>query len=78
MVNPKWKDHAHPLQLITIQLQGTRHSDQDDMLSYLKEIVARIENGDRQGEMSDDDFGYRFELSSPDDSIFGDEGCSYK
>lgn len=21
-----WKDHAYPLQLITIELQGTRHS----------------------------------------------------
>lgn len=70
MASQAWKDHAYPLQLITIELQGTRHSDRAAMLAQLKEVVARIEGGDTQGESSDDDFGYRFALSSPAESVF--------
>lgn len=73
----EWQIHAHPLQLITIQLQGTRHSDQAAMLAQLKEVIARIEKGDAKGESSDDDFGYRFALSSPTESVF-DQPASYR
>lgn len=79
MSNQKWKDHAYPLQAITIELQGTRHSNQADMLAQLKEVVARIERGDAAGESSDDDFGYKFTVSSAvETSIFGDEPFTQK
>lgn len=66
----EWKDHAYPLQLITIELQGTRHSSRAGMLALLKVIVARIERGDINGETCDDDFGYRFAITSPLESVF--------
>jgi Ran GTPase-activating protein (RanGAP) involved in mRNA processing and transport len=65
-----WKDHAYPLQLIKIELQGTRHSSKAAILAQLKEVVERIERGDVQGESSDDDFGYIFALSAPAVSVF--------
>lgn len=59
---------------IKIELQGTRHSNQADLLSKLKEVIARIESGDTDGESSDDDFGYKFIVTSATNtSIFGDE-----
>ena len=79
MTNQAWKDHAYPLQGIKIELQGTRHSNKADLLSQLKEVVERIERGDANGESSDDDFGYKFTVTSAaETSIFGDDGCSYK
>lgn len=73
-----WKDIAHPLQLITIELQGTRHSDRAGMLRQLEEVVERIKRGDLQGECSDDDFGYRFVLSAPAESVFGAAPASFR
>lgn len=70
MASQAWKDHAYPLQLVTIELQGTRHSDKDAILAQLQEVVERIKQGDTKGESSDDDFGYRFALSSPAESVF--------
>lgn len=65
-----WEEHAYPLQLITIELQGTRHSEREHILSQLQEIEERIKSGDEHGEKSDDDFGYKFTLSSPAKSLF--------
>lgn len=79
MTTQAWKDHAYPLQGIKIELQGTRHSNQADLLSQLKEVVARIESGDTDGESSDDDFGYKFIVTSATNtSIFGDEPFTQK
>lgn len=79
MSNQAWKDHAYPLQAIKIELQGTRHSNQAEMLAQLKEVVARIERGDVAGESSDDDFGYKFAVSGGvETSIFGDDPASHK
>lgn len=79
MTTQQWKDHAYPLKAIQIQLQGTRHSNIASLLAQIKEIVARIEGGDTEGEVSDDDFGYRFGVTSAaETSIFGDEPCTRK
>lgn len=69
----EWAMHAHPLKQITITLQGTRHSVLDDLLHQVPEVVRRIQAGDMQGEASDDDFGYKFQVSksSQDRSVFG-------
>lgn len=72
-----WEEHAYPLQLITIELQGTRHSEREHILSQLEEIVERIKSGHECGEKSDDDFGYKFTLSSPAKSLFS-QPFSYK
>lgn len=66
----EWQTQSYPLQCITIELQGTRHSDLKHMMAQLTEVVARIECGDSKGESSDDDFGYRFTVSSREESIF--------
>jgi hypothetical protein len=71
-----WKQHAYPLQLVTIELQGTRHSDMASILSQLDKVRARILAGALAGEESDDDFGYRFAVSSPAESVFP-EPASY-
>lgn len=50
MATQAWKDHAYPLQLVTIELQGTRHSDKAAILAQLQEVVERIKQGDTKGE----------------------------
>jgi len=59
-VNAEWTEHAYPLQQITIQVQGTRHSDRNHMLNEIETVLKRLRNGDQFGEEHDDDFGYRF------------------
>lgn len=78
MATEEWKKHAYPLQLITIRLQGTRHSSLDSILSQLQEISDRVKAGEKTGESSDDDFGYLFEFNEPEETIFGDKPSSYK
>ena len=75
MENDKWIEHAYLLQRITIQLQGTRHSDREDMLAQLNTVATRIRDGDLQGEEADDDFGYQFQVveTSNGPSLFGDD-----
>jgi|GEM_PF-3019462 len=70
VVPQEWIDHAYPLKRITIELQGTRHSSLDSMLSQLKKVEERIKEGQECGEASDDDFGYKFAVSSPVESLF--------
>jgi len=67
-----WEQHAYPLQLVTIELQGTRHSDMATMLAQLDQVRERIMAGALAGEVSDDDFGYRFAVSSPAESVFSE------
>jgi hypothetical protein len=58
--NQSWKEHAYPLQQVTIQLQGTRQSSPEAVISQLEAVIARLRAGDTHGEVHDDDFGYRF------------------
>lgn len=60
MANESWMKHAYPLQQITVQLQGTRHSDRDAVIDQLEKILVRLKSGELSGESHDDDFGYRF------------------
>lgn len=71
-----WKQHAYPLQLVTIELQGTRHSDLAAMLAQLDTVRARLLAGALAGEESDDDFGYRFRLSAPAEPVFPEAASS--
>jgi hypothetical protein len=57
-----WLAHAYPLQQITIQLQGRRESRREDIAGQLDEVANRLVQGDLRGEVSDDDFGYRFRV----------------
>lgn len=70
-----WAMHAYPLKRITIEVQGTRHSDPENMLLQVEEVVGKIRAGDLQGEAADDDFGYKFSvaLRSDNPSIFGND-----
>ena len=72
MSNQSWKDHAYPLQQITVQLQGTKRSSRSAIIAQLETVLAKLRAGDLNGEDHDDDFGYRFnvELSSTDPSFF--------
>lgn len=58
--NAKWVEHAYPLQQITIQVQGTRHSHK--LIEELEIALSRIKAGDLFGYEHDDDFGYRFQV----------------
>lgn len=57
-----WAFDAHPLQQVTISLQGTRYSDPQAILDLADIAIRRIRNGDLVGEESSDGFGYRFEV----------------
>lgn len=59
------------LTLVTIQAQGTEHTPRESLLRSLESALARLRAGEIAGEESDDDFGYRFLVSSQQDgSIF--------
>jgi hypothetical protein len=62
MPSKEWIAHAYPLQQITVQVQGTRHSDRNAMIDQLEEVIERLKRGDMKGVSHDDDFGYRFNL----------------
>jgi len=55
---------SHPLQQITVHLQGTRHSNRGAIIDQLEVVLARVKRGDVKGEVRDDDFGYRFVVES--------------
>lgn len=78
MSNENWIRHAYPLQQITVQLQGTRHSDRKSIIAQLETVLERLKQGDMQGEQHDDDFGYRFnvEPTSPSPSFFEEPAAS--
>lgn len=63
MSSESWHAHAYPLQQITIKLQGTRHSNKDDVIDLLETVLARLKSGDTSGHHHDDDFGYAFEYN---------------
>ena len=66
-----WKEQAYPLKQLIIKIQGTRHSTKEDMISLLKSVVGRLEQGIEHGQTSDDDFGYVFSLdTNVQESIF--------
>lgn len=62
MPSQSWIDHAYPLQQITVQIQGTRHSDRAAVIGQLETVLARLRAGDLSGQDHDDDFGYRFNV----------------
>lgn len=68
----RWIDNAYPLQKVTVHLQGTRHSNREDIISQLEGVLERLRAGDLVGEDHDDDYGYRFtvEPSSAGPSFF--------
>jgi len=78
-VSQDWIEHAYPLQQITIQLQGTRHSNPAHVISQLENVLERLRNGDQSGEDHDDDFGYKFRVEpvSQGPSFF-DTSCGFK
>lgn len=61
--NESWKDSAYPLKLITVQAQGTRHTERSALIGALEDALDRLRAGDIAGEHSDDDYGYRFEVA---------------
>lgn len=71
--NQRWIEHAYPLKRITVQAQGTRHSDLKDMADQLREIAGLIDAGHLIGQDDDDDFGYCFTVEvDKTESIFPD------
>lgn len=78
-VSKEWIKHAYPLQQITIQLQGTRRSDQADIINQLENVLTRIRKGDVFGEDHDDDYGYRFVVDQASQApSFFDSPAGYK
>ncbi|BBA45235.1 TPA: hypothetical protein ACK3Q6_006453 [Burkholderia cepacia] len=78
MASPEWIEQAYPLQQITVQVQGTRHSNRAALIDQLETAIARLRAGDQCGSVHDDDFGYRFvvaeSISGP--SFFDDPAGS--
>lgn len=76
MSNQIWIEQAYPLQQITIRLQGTKHSDRDDVVNQLEKVLVRLRAGEKSGADHDDDFGYSFEcvVSEAGPSFF-EEAC---
>jgi hypothetical protein len=74
----KWKAHAYPLQRIRIDLQGTQHSTRESILRQLTAVVERVERGDDRGEDHDDDFGYKFTVTTEETSVFGDDPAAVR
>lgn len=52
------------MQQVTILLQGTRHSEREDIISQLEIILSRLKNGENTGFEHDDDFGYSFQYDA--------------
>ena len=60
-----------PLKLITIQAQGTMYTPHDFLIRALESALAKLRAGLLDGEEIDDDYGYRFKVSTHQDgSIF--------
>jgi hypothetical protein len=78
MPNQSWIAHAYPLQKITVQLQGTKHSSRESIIGLLETVLSRLRLGDLTGQDHDDDFGYRFivEPASAGPSFFTDPAGS--
>ena len=68
------------LQQVTILLQGTRHSEREDIISQLEIILSRLKNGENTGFEHDDDFGYSFQYDAAavGKSSFFDEAAGRK
>lgn len=77
-VPPAWVVHAYPLQQVRIELQGTRHSDRLAIIEQLETVLARLRAGEHEGSEHDDDFGYRFSVTSAATaSVFGSEPAGH-
>ena len=78
MSSEAWKQHAYPLQQVTICLQGTHHSDRESVIGQLEVVLARLRAGDVCGSEHDDDFGYDFEVNPASDgpSFFDEPAAS--
>jgi len=59
----QWEQHAHPLKRLTIEVQGTRHSDKEALLALVNDVSALLASGEVSGREHDDDFGYTFEYT---------------
>ncbi len=72
MVSQNWVEHAYPLQQITIQVQGTRHSTSASLVYLLETVISELKAGKASGTQHDDDFGYAFSYvpDSPGPSFF--------
>lgn len=69
----RWVEHAYPLKLITVQVQGTRHCNFKEMANQLRKVADLIDAGQLDGSDDDDDFGYRFVIEDgKTESIFPD------
>lgn len=77
LLDSSWADHAYPLQQILITLQGTKHSDRQQMILLLEEVLERLKLGDRYGMHHDDDFGYEFKSLESNETAFS-ESCAFK
>lgn len=51
---------AHPIQQLTITLQGTPHNDKSGMVKQLENVLARLKAGDSAGQVHEDNFDYSF------------------
>lgn len=60
MVSQSWIEHAYPLQQITVQAQGTRHSTSASLIYLLETVISELKAGKFSGTQHDDDFGYTF------------------
>ena len=59
-----WKEHVYPLKHVIIKLQGTRHSNREDLIGLLHLVLERLKQGSDHGKTEDDDFGYFFSFDS--------------
>ncbi|AXC16445.1 hypothetical protein ACPOL_7255 (plasmid) [Acidisarcina polymorpha] len=52
MSETAWREHAYPLKRITIELQGTRHSELASMIQELDEVKEKLLEGFHVGASS--------------------------
>ncbi|WP_339534591.1 hypothetical protein [Pseudomonas hunanensis] len=64
MVSKSWIAQAYPLQQLTIQVQGTRHSSTDSLITHVETVISELKAGRSSGTQHDDDFGYTFNYVS--------------
>lgn len=76
--NESWRQHAYPLLRADITLQGTRHSTHENVFGQLETVLERLKKGEVSGCDHDDDFGYKFVVTSNSQRSAFTGGCGYE
>jgi hypothetical protein len=76
--NESWRQHAYPLFRVDVTLQGTRHSKHENVFGQMETVLERLKKGEVSGCDHDDDFGYKFVVTSDAYRSAFIGGCGYE